>query len=321
MIKSADAEVRALIEALGSGDEARREAAVARLIIIGERAVARLLGAFGSTADSEVQVAVLRVLEVTGDERALTVARAAIAMGGDRAVAGVTVLGALLERGRLSSETDALEALLGVLEDAAAERRLRLAAAQALARMPGLGAAIAGTLPPQVSADQALWEDAVEGRLPDDPRALRSAVAQFAPGAPLPLLRRLIEGVRGREEAIAAASGAAIRRRDEWRAARGALHQVLALRGSRIALYDLRETIERAAEPLPQSFLAAMQVLGDASCLEPLAAAHAHAPEDDQWWRHQLARSFRAVAKRERLTTRHSALRRALARSPELAQL
>ena len=42
-------------------------------------------------------------------------------------------------------------------------------------------------------------------------------------------------------------------------AVRGALHQALALRGSRVALYDLRETIERPPAPLPSSFLAALQ--------------------------------------------------------------
>ena len=43
----------------------------------------------------------------------------------------------------------------------------------------------------------------------------------------------------GREEASAGAAA------PEWLALRGAVHQVLASRGSRIALYDLRETLER----------------------------------------------------------------------------
>ena len=322
MIKSADAEVRALIQALGAGDEARREAAMARLIIIGERAVARLVAACESSTDPELQLAVLRVLEVTADERAVPLARNALGAGGDRGVAAVAVLRALLARGRLSSETDAIEALVGVAKDPTAERRLRLAAAQALDEVSkDLGTAIAAGLEPSLSADQAMWEDAVDGRLPDDPHALRSAIAEHGPRAPLPVLRRLIEAVREREERLAPINEAGVRRRAGWRSVRGALHQVLALRGSRIALYDLRETIERAGEPLPHSFLAAVQVLGDESCLEPLAAAHAHAPAGDERWRHQIARSFHAVATRERLTSRHSAVRRALARSPELAQL
>ena len=58
-------------------------------------------------------------------------------------------------------------------------------------------------------------------------------------------------------------------------ALRGALHQALALRGSRVALYDLRETLEERPARLPTSFLAALHVLGDASCLEPIGAAWA----------------------------------------------
>ena len=59
--------------------------------------------------------------------------------------------------------------------------------------------------------------------------------------------------------------------RAAWQNARGALHQALALRGSRVAVYDLRETIEQSRGPLPTSFVAALHVVGDASCLEPIA--------------------------------------------------
>ena len=103
---------------------------------------------------------------------------------------------------------------------------------------------------------------------------------------------------------------------------RGALHQALALRGSRVALYDLRETVEAAGTPLPASFLAALHVLGDASCLEPLAVA----------WRRPRTRSrrsrrdggtssapaFRAIVKREKLTKRNAAMKRVAGRWPEL---
>ena len=45
----------------------------------------------------------------------------------------------------------------------------------------------------------------------------------------------MIECVKDREQAATRAA-----RRDDWQIVRGALHQALALRGSRIALYDLR---------------------------------------------------------------------------------
>jgi hypothetical protein len=104
---------------------------------------------------------------------------------------------------------------------------------------------------------------------------------------------------------------------NDWRAARGAVHQALALRGSRVALYDLRETFARASGPLPSSFLAAVTMIGDESCVEPLASAYANATTDARW-KGQLAQAFRAVVKRERITKRHSALRRALAKAPDL---
>jgi hypothetical protein len=37
------------------------------------------------------------------------------------------------------------------------------------------------------------------------------------------------------------------------------------------------------------------------------------------WWRHQLASALRAVAKRERLTKRHAAMKKVLARWPAAA--
>ena len=98
---------------------------------------------------------------------------------------------------------------------------------------------------------------------------------------------------------------------------RGVVHQALALRGSRIALYDLRETFDRAAWQLPSAFLGAVQTIGDDSCLEPLAGAFVRAK--DARWQHQLAQAFHEIAKRERITKRHSALRRALAKAPGLA--
>ena len=57
--------------------------------------------------------------------------------------------------------------------------------------------------------------------------------------------------------------------------ARAAAHFALAQGGSRLALYDLRETIETAKQPLAVKFMAAVTAIGDATCLEPIAAAHA----------------------------------------------
>jgi hypothetical protein len=148
--------------------------------------------------------------------------------------------------------------------------------------------------------------------LPDDAGPLRDAVPAQAATTPLADLQRLIDAVAAREQRE---SRPAVAR--EWLTVRGALHQALALRGSRIALYDLRDTFERATGALPSSFLGAVQISGDESCLEPLATAFART--GDERWQHQLAQAFHEIVKRERMTKRHSALRRALARAPRIA--
>ena len=100
---------------------------------------------------------------------------------------------------------------------------------------------------------------------------------------------------------------------------RGALHQALATRGSRLALYDLRDSLT-SSERLPVAFLAALEDVGDASCLESLAAAYdVSSSGSDPWWRDHLATAFRAIVHREGLTRRHAVVKRAMARWPQAA--
>ena len=97
-------------------------------------------------------------------------------------------------------------------------------------------------------------------------------------------------------------------------AARAAAHLILARRGSRIALYDLRETVEQANEPIVMDFLAALDAVGDPSCVE--AVAKAYASTHDNWWRGHLAHVFRAIVRREQLTFRRAAVKRLKQRNP-----
>jgi hypothetical protein len=117
----------------------------------------------------------------------------------------------------------------------------------------------------------------------------------------LPHLLKIVERVRERERSESAGRGA-------WAATRAAAHVALAQRGSRIAIYDLRESLETANAPLPVEFLTALSLAGDASCLEAIAGAHARAR--DAWWRHHLADAFRTIAAREKLTRRHAVMKR-----------
>ena len=306
-------DVRALLQALGQ-DGDRRESAIARLTILGARVVPQLVAEFSRTDDRDRQVAVLRVLEATADERTLPVAETAIAAGGDVAVAAIAVLRELLTRTVRGADVKALDLLLSIARDGTRDRRLRAAAREALDAAPQDVRNALGALGTPEDQGEALWQDALGGHLPDSARQLRDAINTHAETAPLPDLRRLIERMVEHERAQKKPSAI-----DEWRAARGAVHQALALRGSRVALYDLREAFEQASGALPSSFIGAVTLIGDESCVEPLAAAYANAGADARW-QQQLAHAFREIVKRERITKKHSALRRALAKAPELGR-
>src|SRR5688572_23835576 len=79
---SATAEIRTLIESLGAADDVKREGAVARLSVIGARAVDRLAGVFVEPDTSRAtRIGILRVLEAIGDARAIPLARQALQDG------------------------------------------------------------------------------------------------------------------------------------------------------------------------------------------------------------------------------------------------
>ena len=143
---SAASEIRHLVEALGADDEVRREAAIARLGVIGSRAVDRLVAAYASAASRDMKIAVLRALEVAGDGRAVAVAREAIHEGGDIAIAAIATLTPLLDAAHGPTAKDVLETLVGTALDSSKERRLRLASFQAVQHLPHVGARIAAAL-------------------------------------------------------------------------------------------------------------------------------------------------------------------------------
>jgi hypothetical protein len=146
-----------------------------------------------------------------------------------------------------------------------------------------------------------------------EPDALRARAAEMR-AAPIATLHKLIGRLRQQEAATADPAD-----RARWATVRAAVHQVLASRGSRVALYDLRETLEAGDPGMPLGFLAAARVVGDASCLDALGAAHAKAADAGaDWWKAQLRETLHQVIDRERLTRRHAAVRRLEARYPDL---
>lgn len=318
---SRSADVAALIAALDSSDAVKRESAIARLAVIGARSVDRLVAAYpGGTRDT--RVAILRTLEGMVDDRVVPLAREALGDGGEVAVAAASALRPLLQSTESRAATEALDVLVGTALDPSAQRRVRLAALEALREMPE---AIRGPVAEVLQRDlgietgrqdspltEAAWQDAVDGRLSDAPAALGEALHAHGDTAPLGTLQKLVDAVRTRENETRSET-----ERAEWRQVRAAIHQALALRGSRVAVYDLRETIGAATAPLPAPFLAAVHAVGDQSCLEAIAAAWA-AADSDEAWRHQLAAAFTAIVKREKLTRRSAAMKRIATRWPGL---
>jgi hypothetical protein len=180
---------------------------------------------------------------------------------------------------------------------------------ETLAADPDPAIALAASLGPGAAADPAATlREAADGILADSPAPLHLALTEAAARVPDDVLQNVIERVRFREGAETGAI------RAEWISVRAAAHAALAERGSRAALYDLRERFESARAPLPVEFLGAASRIGDAACLEAVAAACGHALESgariDDWWCQRLVDVFRTIAARERLTRRHAAGRR-----------
>jgi hypothetical protein len=241
----------------------------------------------------------------------------------------IGALRALLGGSTAAAERDAFDALVAVALDGRRIAAVRLAAWEAIgdaaedARDP-VREALAADSDPEVRArvgaaaapQRDTWQEAADGHLPPSPAALKTALAAHAGAARLTELQRLVDRIRAREQQEPDA-----RLREEWRAVRGAVHQALAARNSRLALYDLRDSL-LTSERLPVTFLAAMEEIGDATCLETLAAAYEESSRSgDTWWREHLAAAFRAIVHREGLTRRHAAVKRVLARWSEAGDM
>jgi hypothetical protein len=160
-------------------------------------------------------------------------------------------------------------------------------------------------------SDEQRLEAAANGDLPPDPDLLRQAIAAYGASAPLTVLHKVIERVRARE------AGVATDEAEAWRVVRAATHLALALRGSRLAVYDLRESVEALGSQTPVGMLSALQQVGDASVLD--AVADAWAGSSNAWFRGQLVTIFREIVAREKITKRHAAVKKLSARLPEAA--
>jgi hypothetical protein len=333
--RSSSREVSALLDELEAGPDDAREAAVARLAVIGTRAVEALIGRLGVATPVQARAGALAALEAIAAPRAMEPALACL----DDPDQDVRAHAAALLRRLLDSTRGAetLDRLTAVAVDRDRPDHARVAALDALrdvsapalellsaslqhdpslaVRATVIGPAGAVVLPPA----EAL-EEAASGRLPDNPDTMRQWLAAAGPQVPLPTLHRLVQLIREREKTTSEPVA-----RGAWTTARGMTHQVLAGRGSTVALYDLRESVE-SGEGLAVEMIPALQAIGDRSCLEPIAAAFSKAASaadagasQAAWWRQHLAETFRAVAAREKLSERQSVVKRIRARWPDAA--
>ncbi len=336
--RSAAAEIEHLLADLCGGDAIARETAGARLTVIGVRAVPHLIVAFDRAAASGARVAILKVLEATADRRSAELgAEQMESDGADPAVraAAVDLLGAYLES---PESTRVLDTLTACILDAGRPAALRLRALDLIERaLPRVLDPLRARLTEDADSAIRAWASAsasggtpvVDPRLaieaaaagePADARFLLELLPAGSSGAPLPTLHRLIEVARGRE---ATAPGGADR--GAWLAVRGMVHLALARRDSRVAAYDLRESIARAAAPLPEGFAEAAAMVGDAACLESIAeqlarsTGDAGSPSSMRAWRDGLLQAGRRIAGRERLTRRHAVMKKIARLSPEVA--
>src|SRR4051812_3795566 len=115
--RSAGAEIRQLIEALGGPDETSAASAVARLAVIGPRAVEHLLHEF-PTATGRVRAGILHAFELIADARVLPAARAALKDGSAAVqIAAIGTLRALLASDNTAAARDAFDAIVAVTLD------------------------------------------------------------------------------------------------------------------------------------------------------------------------------------------------------------
>ena len=327
----------ALLDELLDGDDAVGvEAAIARLAITGRPALRQVLQRLRTASDAHVP-RLLRVLERIGDPSALPVVRPLAGHAtAEVAVAAVDVLGALLEARDAAVSSSALDILTATLLDRDRPDPVRLRALDAIINAPDQSAAydadIVEPLRAQLRQDPSAavrlaaegglsdaapadapaavdLERVATGALPADVDSLRTAIVTQGSAAPLTTLHRVIERVRAHERELAAEAV------EPWRVVRATAHLALAARGSRLAVYDLRETLEALGPHTPVGMLSALQQVGDASVLD--AVADAYGASEDAWFRGQIATVFRAVVEREKITKRHAAARKLAARAPE----
>jgi hypothetical protein len=285
-------DVDRLIADLESSDPVRRDASVARLRVLGARALPRLATFIAATsATGHARAVALSALDGVDDPRVVDVALKALAT--DEVETIVAALGVLRSWVAQETGTRLLEAITTIAVERGRDVRVRVAAIDALSELPDeLVRPIREQGPPPEAGGPSL----------ENPMAALGWVEAHGGNATLATLHEAIKAFRDSERRAETSRG-----REEWVKARAAAHRILAARGSRLAMYDARETFSAAQAPLPPGFLDAIRHVGDASCLEPLARAWS--ASGDARWREQLADAARQIVVRSKLGSRNAVVK------------
>lgn len=259
--------------------------------MLGPRAFPRLARFIESPGPTSARALALSALDGLEDPHAIDVAFAVLNSHDiETVIAALSVLRTWVPR---ETGTRLLEAITAIAVDRERDARVRVAALDALSDLPDeLLRPIREQAPPPEAGGPPL----------DNPVAARDWMDAHGARATLAMLHDAIKSFRDAEGA-AETSG----EKSEWLRARGVAHAMLAMRGSRLALYDARETFSTAKAPLPPGFVETIANLGDASCLEPLARAWS--ATRDSAWRAQLSEAARRIVTRARIGGRNSVMK------------
>jgi hypothetical protein len=321
--RPAGSEAERLVADLVGGPQDRADAAAARLVVLGVRAVPHLVAALRAALPAPAAERVVAVLAQAPPTKNTLATLDAIIDGGQLPGARVALQGwvALLPSPDAGVAARALDRITAVSLDPARPAAVRETAIQALAALPGhesepLLARLAEDPDASVAAaarrQTAARLGSTGGDVATDAESLRRFAATSADAA-LADLHRLVVSARDREAQAPLPDA-----RAAWQAARAALHLALARRGSTVALYDLRELIAKATAPPPVAALAALTAIGDVTCVEAIADAFDRI--DDSWTRDRLREAMAAIAGRAGPTRRHAAFTRLAARQHPLLE-
>lgn len=344
IVPSRSRRIQDLLLRLASPQAAERDSAVASLSLLGPRVI-EPIAAFLPGAGRAARLCALEVLERLAEPAALpaildlvrgdddVVALRALEAAGERpdprAVGALAKIlagpapaprrrGAAVALARLQAAglVEALDPLAARLLDEREDASLRVAILDALlaARPPLAPAALRPLMRRLLSSSEpelaaragspatARGED-LAGRLVGElvapgltpEAAARVAAALARRGAPaIPAVLRALEGLGP----VRRADAASLR-------ARVALHEALAALDSRVALYDLRETIEARPSREMARLLEVAARIGDAT----LVGALARAATEDPALRGPCREAFASIARREKLRRTSAALK------------